>query len=128
MQCVIVVLLASAAGTMGGGTRQMVVLVGMPITVWYSTSLSTSARCLCCPPQLVVFTAAVILAICCLKRLTVKFEGWPMILSIGMEEMIALMALHTLALLKDGEDMFDMGVKTGWFWWRKRQSNRSLSF
>ena len=103
-------------------------LVGMPVTVLYLASLSMSARCPCHPPQLVVFTAVAILVICCLKRLIVEFEGWPMILLIGMEEMMALMASHTLALLEDGEDMFNMGVKIGWFWWKKMQSNRSLSF
>ena len=83
----------------------MVVLVGTLVTVWYYALLSMSARCLCHPPQLVVFMAAAIFASCCFKTFTVKFEGWPMILLIGMGEMMAQTALRMLALLVADNNM-----------------------
>ena len=91
---------------MGGWTRQVVGSVATLVMVWYSASLRTSARWLCCPPHLVVLMAAAILASCCFSTFMVEFDGWPMILSIGMGAMMARTALQTAALLAVGEDMF----------------------
>ena len=105
-------LLARFAGTMGGSTRRVVVSVGTAVTVWYSALLRTSARCPCRPPQLVVFTAAAIFAICCFSTFTVEFDGWPTILSIGMGAMIEQTASRTAASLAVGNDMF--WLNTDW--------------
>ena len=91
---------------MGGRTRRVVVSVGTLVAVWYSALLRMSARWPCCPPQLVVFTAAAILVICCLSMFTVKFDSWPTILSNDMGAMMAQTALWTVALLAVGDDMF----------------------
>eukprot|EP00804_Cyclotella_cryptica_P012454 CCRYP_010878-RA/>CCRYP_010878-RA protein AED:0.39 eAED:0.39 QI:0/0/0/0.5/0/0/2/0/123 len=107
-----VVLFARLAGTMGGRTRRVVVSVGTLVTVWYSASLRTRARWPCRPPQLVVLTAAAILASCCLSTFTVEFDGWPTILSIGMGAMIDRTASRTAASLAVGDDMFVL--QTSW--------------
>ena len=101
-----VVLFARFAGTMGGRTRRVVVSVGTLVTVWYSALLRTSARWPCRPPQLVVFTAAVILVICCLSTFMVEFDGWPTILSSDMGVMMARTASWMVASLAVGDDMF----------------------
>ena len=107
-----VVLFVRLAGTMGGRTRGVVVSVGTLVTVRYSASLRTRARWPCRPPQLVVLTAAAILASCCFSTFTVEFDGWPTILSIGMSAMMDRTASQTAASLAVGDDMFML--QTSW--------------
>ena len=70
-------------------------------------SLSTRARWPCLPPHFVVFTAAVILATCCLRQLTDMLDGCPTILSIVVGAMMARMTSQTVTLLAVKDDIVD---------------------
>jgi hypothetical protein len=59
-----------------------------------------------------VLTASAILVSCCFSTFTVEFDGWPMILTIGMGAMMDRTASRTAASLAVGDDMFVL--QTSW--------------
>ena len=76
VQWVRIVLFTQVVVTMGVKSRWAVACVVMLVTEQYLASLRMSARCPWHPPQLHVFMAVAILAICCFNRFVVEFECW----------------------------------------------------